>query len=201
MGYEEFCRSRRVLSASAFGLCGQHPSWSQNSSYPTQPHSVIAKVLDHQACFHILTTSWQFTGAICHFSLENVIPITHEQNIIWSKTRLDGTTHEQTIICRQLFSGHVVGSRPMKRRKNASNDKYTYLQTHQRMCNWRHPLLTAKHVRRKLSELTAQLMLFHLWRLMSFLRMTQWSWAHQECGAGHYQVEECSSTNVWPITL
>ena len=26
--------------------------------------------------------------------------------------------HEQTIICRQLFAGHVVGSRPMKRKKN-----------------------------------------------------------------------------------
>ena len=25
--------------------------------------------------------------------------------------------HEQTIICRQLFAGHVVGSRPMKRKK------------------------------------------------------------------------------------
>ena len=23
--------------------------------------------------------------------------------------------HEQTIICRQLFAGHVVGSRPMER--------------------------------------------------------------------------------------
>ena len=27
------------------------------------------------------------------------------------------TTHEQTIICRQLFAGHVVGSRPMKRKE------------------------------------------------------------------------------------
>ena len=26
-------------------------------------------------------------------------------------------THEQNIICRQLFAGHVVGSRPMKRKK------------------------------------------------------------------------------------
>jgi len=26
--------------------------------------------------------------------------------------------HEQTIICRQLFAGHVVGSRPMERKKN-----------------------------------------------------------------------------------
>ena len=37
----------------------------QNSSYPTQPLSIIAKL-----CFHIITTSWQFTGAICHFSLD-----------------------------------------------------------------------------------------------------------------------------------
>ena len=30
---------------------------------------------------------------------------------------LYATTHEQTIICRQLFAGHVVGSRAMKRKK------------------------------------------------------------------------------------
>ena len=46
-----------------------------------------------------------------------MVPNTHEQNIICSKTRLDGTTHEQTIICRQLFAGHVVGSRPMERKE------------------------------------------------------------------------------------
>ena len=34
-----------------------------------------------------------------------------------AKTHLDGITHEQTIICRQLFAGHVVGSQPMKRGK------------------------------------------------------------------------------------
>ena len=45
-----------------------------------------------------------------------MVPIAHEQNIICGKTRLDGTTHEQTIICRQLFAGHVVGSRPMERK-------------------------------------------------------------------------------------
>ena len=50
-----------------------------------------------------------------HFSLENLVLIAHEQNII-CKTRLDGTTHEQTIICRQLFAGYVVGSRPMERK-------------------------------------------------------------------------------------
>ena len=31
-----------------------------------------------------------------------------------AKTDLDGITHEQTIICRQLSAGHVVGSQPMK---------------------------------------------------------------------------------------
>ena len=40
-----------------------------------------------------------------------------------SKTSLDGTTHEQTITCRQIFAGHVVGSRPIERKgQNASND-------------------------------------------------------------------------------
>ena len=36
---------------------------------------------------------------------------------ICSQTQLDGIAHEQTIICRQLFAGHVVGSRPVKRKK------------------------------------------------------------------------------------
>ena len=40
-----------------------------------------------------------------------------EQNIICSKACLNGTTHEQTIICRQLFTGHMVGSRPMEKKK------------------------------------------------------------------------------------
>ena len=30
---------------------------------------------------------------------------------------MDDIAHEQTIICGQLFAGHVVGSRPMKRKK------------------------------------------------------------------------------------
>ena len=42
----------------------------------------------------------------------------HVQNIVCSQTQLDGIAHEQTIICRQLFAGHMVGSRPMKRKKN-----------------------------------------------------------------------------------
>ena len=37
--------------------------------------------------------------------------------INWFPSRgynLDGITHDQTIICRQLFAGHLVGSQPMK---------------------------------------------------------------------------------------
>ena len=30
---------------------------------------------------------------------------------------MDSLAHEETIICRQLFAGHVVCSRPMERKK------------------------------------------------------------------------------------
>ena len=50
--------------------------------------------------------------------IKSTVSFTHEQNIICSQTLLDGIAHEQTIICRQLFAGHVVGSQPMKRKKN-----------------------------------------------------------------------------------
>ena len=49
---------------------------------------------------------------------KSTVSFTHVQNIICSQTQLDGIAHEQTIICRQLFAGHVVGSWPMKRKKN-----------------------------------------------------------------------------------
>jgi len=32
-----------------------------------------------------------------------------------AKTDLDGITHEQTIICKQLLADHVVGSQPMEK--------------------------------------------------------------------------------------
>ena len=41
-----------------------------------------------------------------------------EQNIICSQTQLDDIVHEQRFICRQFFAGYVVGSRPVKRKKN-----------------------------------------------------------------------------------
>ena len=46
-----------------------------------------------------------------------MVSFTHEQNIICCQTLLDGIAHEHTIIGRQLFAGHMVGSQPMKRKK------------------------------------------------------------------------------------
>ena len=42
----------------------------------------------------------------------------HEQNSICSQKQLKDIAHEHTIICRQLFAGYVVGSRPMERKKH-----------------------------------------------------------------------------------
>ena len=44
--------------------------------------------------------------------------IFHARVIAKHKTQLDDTAHEENIICRQLFAGHVVDFRPMKRKKN-----------------------------------------------------------------------------------
>ena len=51
-------------------------------------------------------------------ALKSVVSFTHEQKIICSQTQLDDIAHEQTITCRQLFAGHLVGFWPMKRKKN-----------------------------------------------------------------------------------
>ena len=55
-----------------------------------------------------------------------VVSFTHEQNIICSQTQLDNIAHEQIIICRELFPGHVVGFGQWKEEKFASNDKGHY---------------------------------------------------------------------------
>ena len=47
-----------------------------------------------------------------------MVSFMHKQNSICSQKQLNDIAHEQTIICRQLFEGHVVGSRPMKRKKH-----------------------------------------------------------------------------------
>ena len=51
-----------------------------------------------------------------------MVSFMHEQNIICSQTQsqtqLEDIAHDQTIIWRELFAGQVVGSQPMKRKKN-----------------------------------------------------------------------------------
>ena len=51
------------------------------------------------------------------FSHKTVVQLRMSKKLFAAKTHLDGTTHEQTIICRQLFTGHLVGSRPVKRKE------------------------------------------------------------------------------------
>ena len=48
---------------------------------------------------------------------KSIVSITHEQNIICSKT----------LICRQLFAGHVVGFWPIKKREKMY---HTYIHTY-----------------------------------------------------------------------
>ena len=55
-----------------------------------------------------------------------MVSFTNEQNIICSQTQLEDNAHQLTIIRRQLFAGHVVGSRPIKRKKIASNGNGAY---------------------------------------------------------------------------
>ena len=57
-----------------------------------------------------------FTKSDCNKE-KSVVSFTHKQNIICSPTKLDDSAHEQTIICKHLFSGHAVSSQPMKRKK------------------------------------------------------------------------------------
>ena len=59
----------------------------------------------------------------------STVSFTHVQNIICSQTQLESIAHEQTIICRQLFAGHVVGSWPMKRKKNLLRMIINYCNT------------------------------------------------------------------------
>ena len=72
---------------------------------------------DRQVSFHILITSWQLREVICHFSQRAWLQLRMSRILFAAKHVLNDTTHEQTIICRQLFAGHVVGSWPMERKK------------------------------------------------------------------------------------
>ena len=60
-----------------------------------------------------------FSHKSYHKKEKRLVSFTHEhENSICSQKQLNDIAHEHTIICRQLFAGHVVGSRPMERKKH-----------------------------------------------------------------------------------
>ena len=62
-----------------------------------------------------ITCGFVYPWAECYFAATHL------------KDQLDYIAQEQTIICRQLFAGHVVGFQPMKRKKNLHwNDNKFY---------------------------------------------------------------------------
>ena len=78
--------------------------------------------LDHRVCFlrNIFgeRTDLPFSHKSDRKKEKSMVSFTHEQNSICSQKQLNDIAHDHTIICRQLFAGHLVGSRPMKRKKH-----------------------------------------------------------------------------------
>ena len=91
---------------------------------------------------------------ICHFAHHFVrVLFKHEQYIIYSQTisqtQLDDIAHEQTIIFRQLFAGHVLGSRPMKRTKNLHRMIKFLINRQQTHAKRGHPTTQCLQIRQK----------------------------------------------------
>ena len=81
---------------------------------------------DHQVCF-LNEYLWEgkrsaiFRARVIAGRRKVLFSFRHEQKFCsqtLNQTQLDKIVREQTVICRQLFKGHVVGFRPMKRKKN-----------------------------------------------------------------------------------
>ena len=70
---------------------------------------MIVLSFDHRSFDQLKMSNNSLTarGTDLPFSHKSVVSVTHEQDIICSKT----------IICVQLFAGHVVGSQSMKRKE------------------------------------------------------------------------------------
>ena len=69
--------------------------------------SIITLLFNHQVCF-------QLRKAICYFShITGVWIQLHMSRTICSKSLLDGVTHEQAIICRQLSTSFPESSFPL----------------------------------------------------------------------------------------
>ena len=82
-------------------------------------------ITEFSYCFIVWSTCISSgSEAICHFHARRKAWVLLRMSrilfaaICQSQTQLDDIVHEQTIICRQLFAGHVEGFQPMKRKKN-----------------------------------------------------------------------------------
>ena len=97
-----------------------------------KPSSIIVLSFDHRVCFlrNIFgkRSNLPFSCKSNRKKEKSVVSFTHEQNSICSQKQLNDIAHEHTIICRQLFAGHVVGSRPMKRKKHLHRMIITVVQ-------------------------------------------------------------------------
>ena len=72
-------KARRVLSTSAFGLCGYHTLLDLlNSSYHTQPHSLIANYLIQYLQLSVMHAS--FNVRFITLS-SNLMPHSHQLNM------------------------------------------------------------------------------------------------------------------------
>ena len=84
--------------------------------------TILCLSFDHQVYFHI---QW-----ISDSSEEQNAIFTREWGCSYPWAELFanlGGTHGQTFICGQLFAAHVVGSAPMKPKKNPSSDNIIFL--------------------------------------------------------------------------
>ena len=86
------------------------------------PSSIIVLSFDHGVCFlrNIFgkRSDLPFSRKSDRKKEKSVVLFTLEQNSICSQKQLNDIAHEHTIICRQLFAGHLVGSRPMQGKKH-----------------------------------------------------------------------------------
>ena len=84
--------------------------------------TLIILSFDHRVCF-FNEYPWEEKRSAIFMQERSKEGEKHGFLCAWAEYYLQPNTvghiaHEQTIICRQLFAGHVVGSRPMKRKKN-----------------------------------------------------------------------------------
>ena len=80
-----------------------------------------------QFVFRSKITLWQLREVICHFSPKSSLRTWFQlcmSRILLAAKDVKTVLHmsRPLFVLRQLFPGHMVGSRPMKGRKNASND-------------------------------------------------------------------------------